>query len=180
MKKINDYLTTPDLLCQLAEEASELAQAALKLKRAMEGTNPTPMSVEECVANMDEEIADVSLLVDLLGYNKREHLLSQGRVAYRKAERWLKRLEEAEGGGTNAQATQKPPVTASSAAKTARTATRPVPPTVSATPPGKRRKSESIPPDTRPPGGIGGMWADIIIKQGGSTANERYRLRIRH
>lgn len=37
--------TTTDLLCQLAEEASELAQAALKLKRAMEGTNPTPMSV---------------------------------------------------------------------------------------------------------------------------------------
>lgn len=30
MKKINDYLTTPDLLCQLAEEASELAQAALR------------------------------------------------------------------------------------------------------------------------------------------------------
>ena len=96
MKKINDYLTTPDLLCQLAEEDSELAQAALKLKRAMAGTNPTPMSVEECVANMDEEIADVSLLVDLLGYNKREHLLSQGRVAQRKAERWLKRLEERE------------------------------------------------------------------------------------
>lgn len=40
MKKINDYLTTPDLLCQLAEEASELAQAALKLKRAWRA--PTP------------------------------------------------------------------------------------------------------------------------------------------
>lgn len=140
MKKINDYLTTPDLLCQLAEEASELAQAALKLKRAMEGTNPTPKSVEECVENMDEEIADVSLLVDLLGYNKREHLLSQGRVAQRKAERWLKRLEEAEGGGTNAQ-----------------TATRPAAPTASDTPPGKLKKRESIPPDTRPPGGIAGM-----------------------
>lgn len=109
MKKINDYLTTPDLLCQLAEEASELAQAALKLKRAMEGTNPTPMSVEECVENMDEEIADVSLLVDILGYNTKEHMLAQGRVAQRKAERWLKRLEEAEGGGTNAQATQNLP-----------------------------------------------------------------------
>lgn len=75
----------------------------------MEGTNPTPMSVEECVANMDEEIADVSILVDLLEYNKREHMLAQGRVAQRKAERWLKRLEEAEGGGTNAQATQNLP-----------------------------------------------------------------------
>lgn len=97
MKKINDYLTTPDLLCQLAEEATELAQAALKLKRAMEGTDPTSMSVEECAENVDEEIADVSLLVDLLGYNKREHMLAQSGIAYRKAERWLKRLEAAHG-----------------------------------------------------------------------------------
>lgn len=109
MKRINDYLTTPDLLCQLAEEASELAQAALKLKRAMEGTNPTPKSVEECVENMDEEIADTAYLVDLLGYNEPEHMLAQSRVVQRKAERWLKRLEEAEGGGTNAQATQNLP-----------------------------------------------------------------------
>lgn len=103
MEKINDYLTTPDLLCQLAEEASELAQAALKLKRAMEGTNPTPMSVEECVENMDEEIADVSLLLYPRRSTKREHMLAQSRVVQRKVERWLKRLEEAEGGGTNAQ-----------------------------------------------------------------------------
>lgn len=109
MKKINDYLTTPDLLCQLAEEASELAQAALKLKRAMEGTNPTPKSVEVCVANMDEEIADVSLLILLLGYNQPEHVITQVRIAEQKEERWLKRLEEAEGGGTNAQATQNLP-----------------------------------------------------------------------
>lgn len=100
--------TTPDLLCQLAEEAS-VAQAALKLKRAMEGTNPTPMSVEGCVANMDEEIADTAYLVDLLGYNEPEHMLAQSRVVQRKTERWLKRLEEAEGGGTNAQATQNLP-----------------------------------------------------------------------
>lgn len=106
MKKINDYLTTPDLLCQLAEEASELAQAALKLKRAMEGTNPTPKSVEECVANMDEEIADVYLLILQLGYSKPEHITTQVRIAEQKEERWLKRLEEAEGGGTNAQTTQ--------------------------------------------------------------------------
>lgn len=58
---------------------------------------------------MDEEIADVSLLVYLLGYNKREHLLSQNRVVQRKTERWLKRLEEAERGGGNAQATQNLP-----------------------------------------------------------------------
>lgn len=95
MKKINDYLTTPDLLCQLAEEASELAQAALKLKRAMEGTNPTPRSVEECMANMDEEIADVALLVELLGYDGADHTLVQSCIAQDKAERWLRRLEGA-------------------------------------------------------------------------------------
>lgn len=41
MKKINDYLTTPDLLCQLAEEASELAQAALKSSSGL-WRAPTP------------------------------------------------------------------------------------------------------------------------------------------
>lgn len=109
MKKINDYLTNPDLLCQLAEEASELAQAALKLKRAMEGTNPTPRSVEECVANVDEEIADVSLLILQLGYNQPEHVITQLRIAEQKEERWLKRLEEAERGGGDAQTTQNLP-----------------------------------------------------------------------
>lgn len=55
MDKISDYLSTGDLLCQLAEECSELAQAALKLKRAMEGTNPTPKSELECWGSLEEE-----------------------------------------------------------------------------------------------------------------------------
>nr|DAH85075.1 MAG TPA: hypothetical protein [Caudoviricetes sp.] len=56
MKKINDYLTTPDLLCQLAEEASELAQAALKLKRA--SVNPKENPVQRwnrCVYEYNRE-----------------------------------------------------------------------------------------------------------------------------
>lgn len=47
-KKISDILPKTEILAQLAEEASELAQAALKLRRALDGTNPTPKSVEEC------------------------------------------------------------------------------------------------------------------------------------
>lgn len=59
MKKVTDYLTTAEILAQMAEEASELAQAALKLRRAYDGTNPTPKSVEECEANLLEELAEV-------------------------------------------------------------------------------------------------------------------------
>jgi hypothetical protein len=47
-KKISDILPKTEILAQLAEEASELAQAALKLRRALDGTNPTPKCVEEC------------------------------------------------------------------------------------------------------------------------------------
>lgn len=47
-RKISDILPKTEILAQLAEEASKLAQAALKLRRALDGTNPTPKSVEEC------------------------------------------------------------------------------------------------------------------------------------
>lgn len=57
-KKVSDILPKTEILAQLAEEASELAQAALKLRRALDGTNPTPKSVEECLENIQEEMAD--------------------------------------------------------------------------------------------------------------------------
>ena len=41
MDKIRDYLSDAEIVAQLAEEASELTQAALKLRRVLEGTNPT-------------------------------------------------------------------------------------------------------------------------------------------
>lgn len=97
MPDITDYLTTPGLLCQLAEECAELAQAALKLKRAMEGINPTPKSVEECVAGMEEEIADVMLCVDTLGFYDDDHVENENRIMDEKRIRWLKRLEAAHG-----------------------------------------------------------------------------------
>ena len=51
-------LSDEDILCQLAEEAAELAQAALKLRRAITQTNPTPVSDEEAVDSIIEEYAD--------------------------------------------------------------------------------------------------------------------------
>jgi hypothetical protein len=60
-KKVSDILPKTEILAQLAEEASELAQAALKLRRALDGTNPTPKSVEECLENIQEEMERYAL-----------------------------------------------------------------------------------------------------------------------
>lgn len=43
----------------MSEEYSEGAQAALKLRRALDGTNPTPKTIEECWENLKEEFGDV-------------------------------------------------------------------------------------------------------------------------
>ena len=42
-------LPPEELLCQLGEECGELAQAALKLRRARTDKNPTPRTREECM-----------------------------------------------------------------------------------------------------------------------------------
>lgn len=58
LEYIVENLSEEDILCQIAEEAVELAKAALKLKRAITQTNPTPVTVDEAVENIIEEYAD--------------------------------------------------------------------------------------------------------------------------
>ena len=86
MAEIKDYLPDAEILAQLAEEASELAQAALKLRRVLDGTNPTPATKDQAMANLVEEYSDVvccmmelEVIYDLSLINK-------------KKERWIKRL----------------------------------------------------------------------------------------
>ena len=87
---INDYLTEAEILAQLAEECAELAQAALKLRRVLDGTNPTPKREAECRETLQEEIADVLVCLAELPDGAGE------RVAYwtdAKRKRWMERLE---------------------------------------------------------------------------------------
>ena len=58
LEYIAENLSDEDILCQIAEEAAELAQAALKLRRENTQTNPTPVSDEEAVDSIIEEYAD--------------------------------------------------------------------------------------------------------------------------
>ena len=82
VKKIGES----EVLAQLAEEAAELAQAALKLRRAMEGKNPTPKTEDEGRWTLEEEYNDVILCAVQLG------LEVDACAAMNKIRRWQKRL----------------------------------------------------------------------------------------
>ena len=58
-KKVSEILPPTEILAQMSEEYSEGAQAALKPRRALDGTNPTPKTIEECWENLKEEFGDV-------------------------------------------------------------------------------------------------------------------------
>ena len=60
LEYINMNLSARELLEQLAEEAAELAQAALKTCRTLEDSNnPTQVSEDKVWERLDEELVDV-------------------------------------------------------------------------------------------------------------------------
>ena len=62
-EKIKQHIPQDELLAQLAEECAELSQAALKLRRALTGINPTPVTADEARWNLVEEVADVKTAI---------------------------------------------------------------------------------------------------------------------
>lgn len=89
--RITDFIPQDEILAQLAEEASELSQAALKLRRILDGRNPTPTSYVLAVKNLNEEIADVELCIELITCRD-DAVVSK--IKESKAARWLDRLKE--------------------------------------------------------------------------------------
>ena len=86
-KYVSAHLTQRAALEGLAEECCELAQAALKLIRAIDGENSTPVSEERCVEKLHEEAGDVLMLLEFL------NLVSDGTTASNpKWERWARRI----------------------------------------------------------------------------------------
>lgn len=90
-EKIKQHLPQDELLAQLAEEAAELSQAALKLRRALTGINPTPVTVDEARKSLVEEAADVYNVLGLL--LDAEDNAEIYEIIRRKKARWLNRLE---------------------------------------------------------------------------------------
>lgn len=89
MESIIELLDEPTRLEMLAEEATELAHAALKLARHERGENPTCKDEGELIKNLCEELGDVLLTAKKLPYRPSPDMMSK------KNERWKKRLKNA-------------------------------------------------------------------------------------
>lgn len=85
-------IPTAALYEQLAEECSELAHAALKMARVVRKENPTPVTMNDAIKNVNEEYTDLKLVADVIGLYAHDHILQQ------KIERWYKRIEESKNG----------------------------------------------------------------------------------
>lgn len=97
-KKVSDILPKPEILGQLAEELAEASAAASKLRRKIDGKNPTPKTLEECWEDLKKEIGDVMNSIDALTgqdpQNYHEFMSECGEYAEPNMERWLFRLNE--------------------------------------------------------------------------------------
>lgn len=87
------------VLQQIAEEASELAQAALKYLRFIKGVNPVYINgvradkndadvAQHLLDNIREELSDVVLACDVAGFKPSYNMMQE------KLSRWRMRLEE--------------------------------------------------------------------------------------
>lgn len=99
-KKVSDLLPQTEILAQLAEKSSELAQATLKLRQALDGMNRTLKDIEECRYNILEGFADVLNCInayccddDLVFHN---FITRAIKIRHKKLDRWLSRLEAKE------------------------------------------------------------------------------------
>lgn len=97
IRRITKRLDHRALLEGLAEEASELSQAALKYIRAAQlSNNATPTTIEEAKTALQEELTDVLNYCELLGL---EPLPEE--KALEKLKRCSKRLKKAQKGEQN-------------------------------------------------------------------------------
>ena len=96
---IIDQIGEPAFLVQLAEECSELSQAALKLARKMRDENPTPKTYKECRDSLQEEMADVLLCIDqYMNEQESDFTVWVYEIKKQKLERWKQRLNEMKSG----------------------------------------------------------------------------------
>ena len=90
---VEERLGQPDILVQLAEECSELAQVALKLQRCLEGRNPVRRTQKWLEIALVEEAADVLLSMRHIPLIRDQKTTIDAFMA-EKDKRWLKSLEE--------------------------------------------------------------------------------------
>lgn len=88
IEHIAAFLTVHEKRGQLAEEASELSQAALKMQRLFMPMNKPRKTYAECVDNVYEEIADILVCLDVLGISHSADEIN--RIRREKEQRWAR------------------------------------------------------------------------------------------
>lgn len=100
MNLVRENVPLSERLAILAEESSELAQAALKLRRAVDSSNnPTPISAQEAEKHLQEEIADVIVCLTACGkYIKSVETTGEiQKTMDDKSARWIRRIMKEKG-----------------------------------------------------------------------------------
>nr|WP_300851143.1 hypothetical protein [uncultured Acetatifactor sp.] len=92
MNLIIPKIGLPATLEQLAEEAAELGQAALKVARVIRGENPTPVDYAQAVDHLQGEVGDVRLCLKVLE-DAFPYALNTEANEQAKLNRWLDRLD---------------------------------------------------------------------------------------
>lgn len=85
---VRDRLELDEIYAQLAEEAAELAHAALKMRRVINRKNPTPVDADDAFESVVEEANDVIAVLDTLHIARDECRIAQ------KLTRWEERIKE--------------------------------------------------------------------------------------
>ena len=98
MKDIYEEVGEPAALELVAEEASELAQACLKLSRILRGENPTPVPEVLAAEKVMEEAADVQTALSVLSSAQWYDEDKVMHIQWKKSERWKERLRKREEG----------------------------------------------------------------------------------
>lgn len=88
--QISERIPRYELWGLLAEEAAELAQAALKMQR-LYGDNKPRKAPDDCTAAVIEEHADISLVFQLLHWDDKEE---RKKIEEQKALRTIKYFKE--------------------------------------------------------------------------------------
>ena len=79
-----------DRYAQLAEEYIEAGHAALKMARIIRGVSPTNVLMEDAIAALSEEMADVRACLAVIGLSEDEYT---ERMTDSKLARWAERLK---------------------------------------------------------------------------------------
>lgn len=88
---IREQLSPADQFGQVAEEAVELAHAAMKMQRILNGTNPTPVTEKEAIGKVMEEICDLYNALEVL---KLDANMKYDQIRKKKMARWVERIQK--------------------------------------------------------------------------------------